>query len=482
MATRSVPSVFGRTLLGVLAGVLIGGALVVFSAGDEARRADHRIVIGINGLALRETRDLLLPPHGWTLQVAFDPPLEPGRSEPQIEIELREERTGMTIPVADRLVTRPDHATFVVPEALGIREGLLAVRARATFADGTTSEDWRRLRIRAFFGGPPIGGRQIVHFDFGVDRDGDGAPDFPADLIALGLVSAAGDSAGANTAASPDTSPDALPDRLARRIAERALARVARAFDDPSDPNRTGRERDPVGVRFQLEPVIVEAERPYTTRICVGGRDPGHPGSVGHVRFDRRNARRSSSECGSGATTADDGGRAEASEGRGEATGIFPGELAIYASSPRYREVFAPFLAAEGGIPFGLAPGDAERLGHASPDERGSQLVRAIEVLGDALGTLMAHETGHALGLVAAGKPPIGLFGGGEGTRFVHAIPADPEAPAAPSLMDPGPEFTFEQLAAPDSASELRFRPIDYAYLQDRVVLQDDPRAATGLN
>ena len=470
MATQIGPSAFGRTILGVLAGALIGGALLVFSEGEDEQRADHTIVIGINGLSPRETRDLLLPPHGWSLQIALDPPLAPGQARPLFELELREERTGLTIPVADRLVEGPGHASCVVPEALGIREGLLAVRARASFADGTSSEDWRRLRIRAFFGGPPIGGRQIVHFDFDVDRDGDGQPDFVHDLATLGLLAAEGDPAASSALAAP----------LARRIAERALARAVRAFDDPGDPNRTGRERDPVGVRFQLEPVVLEAERPYTTRICVGGRDRDHPGSVGHVRFDRRNAHRSSNECGSG--TATSGGEDDGGEGSGEATGIFPGELAIYASSPRFREVFAPFLAAEGGIPFGRAPQDPDRLGSASPDERGRQLSRAIEVLGDALGTLMAHETGHALGLVAAGKPPIGLFGGGEGAQFVHAIAADPGATQSPSLMDPGPGFTFEQLAAPDTASELRFRPIDYAYLRDRVVLQDDPRAATGLN
>jgi hypothetical protein len=103
---------------------------------------------------------------------------------------------------------------------------------------------------------------------------------------------------------------------------------------------------------------------------------------------------------------------------------------------------------------------------------------RAVAVFGDALGTLMAHETGHALGLVAPGRPGVGLFGGESGEAWAHAVEigGDESPEAALSLMSPGRRFGFEDLAGLGAAGELRFRPIDYAYLRDRVVLQAAPR------
>ena len=432
MPTDSPRFWFSRPLLAVVAGGLIGTALLLFSAREPGERSDQRIEIGVNGVGARLSRDLLLPPFGWTLQIGFARPMDPAGNAPELVVEMREERTGMTIEIQDQLIAGPGYATLVIPEAMGLREGLVAVRARATYPGGAVVEDWRRLRIRPFPGGPPIGTRQVIHFDFSVDRDGDGRADFEQDLERLGLASPA----------HPE-----ITKRLATRIAERALARVERAYDTDGDPNRTGRPRDPVAVRFQLEPIELEAERAFATRICVGGRDASQPGSVGHVRFDPRNGRRAGSAC-----TGD------------EAAGLFPGELAAYRESALYREIMTPFEPTTGGVPF---DGDPERQQAAD---------HAVAVLGDALGTLMAHETGHALGLVAPGKPGFGLFGGDSGESYAHAIAPDDARAPEPTLMLPGRALRFEQLAGLADGGELRFRPLDYAYLRDRVVLAEEPR------
>jgi hypothetical protein len=468
MTTAPPRPLLARPIVGVVLGLVAGTGLLILATRLSGPAPASPIAIGIDGVPMRMARDLLLPPFGWTLQVEV--PSAPGDAAKAdagapstLLLELREERTGLTIEIQDQLIGRDGYSTVLIPESLGIREGLLAVRARATFADGSESEDWRRLRIRRWIGGPPIGRRQIIQYDFEVDRDGDGRPDFEADLEALGLVA---------------RDRGEIAKAAAARIADRALARVARAYDDPGDPNRTGQGRDPVAIRFQREPVTRESERPYTTRICVGGRDPAQPGSVGHVRFDARNARKASTEC-TGP----------------EPAGLFPAELGIYRASPLFREVLGPFEAASGGVPLGGEAGDAERLAGAADargtsaaavatraehDPRGAQIERAIAVLGDVLGTLMAHETGHALGLVGPGKPGIGLFGGAEGDAFAHAITPDGKPPAKPSLMDPGRGFLFEDLAGEGLAGELRFRPIDYAYLRDRVVLSEmGPTAPT---
>ena len=433
MPTDSTRAWLLRPLAAVLTGGLIGTALLLFFFPDSSHPSDPRIELGINGIPTRLTRDLLLPPHGWTLQVLFAPPKNANSAEPtpELVVELREERTGMTIEIQDQLIYGPSFATLTIPEAMGVREGLVAVRARATFPDGSTAEDWRRLRIRPFSGGPPIGSRQIIHFDFSVDRDSDGRADFEQDLEQLGLASPA----------HPE-----ITKRFATRIAERALARVERAFDADWDPNRTGNPRDPVAARFQLASVELESERPFTTRICVGGRDPAQPDSVGHVRFDSRNARRAGAECTGG-----------------ETAGLFPGALGIYKESGLYREIMAPFDAATGGAPFAGDPGRLESVN------------RAVAVLGEVLGTLMAHETGHALGLVAPGRPGVGLFGGDTGETYAHAVEPEDAPSRELSLMDPGRRFRFEELAGTSAQGELRFRPLDYAYLRDRVVL-DEPR------
>ncbi|MBK7951132.1 MAG: hypothetical protein IPK00_20800 [Deltaproteobacteria bacterium] len=433
----------GRGVLAIAAGALIGLGLIFFTHREDLRRTDRRIEIAVNGVPIRLARDLQLPTHGFTLQIVFTPPPDPAR-RPALVVELREERTGKTLEIQDDLIYRDGYATFAVPEALGVREGLIAVRARATFADGTSAEDWRRLRIRGFFGGPPIGARQITHFDFGVDRDGDGRPDFERDLEAMGL----------GEAGRPELAHD-----LASRVAERALARVLRAYDASDDPNRTGLPRDPVAVRFQLGASERMADRPYTTRICVGGRDPAQPGSVGHVRFDARNARRSSDEC-MGKQTA----------------GLFPAELAIYREAALYREVLGPFDPAIGGVPFGRDDAERPAGDAAAPGPRAEELARAIEVVGDVLGTLMAHEAAHTLGLVPPGRPAFGLFGGTVGEEYAHAVGPDGETSPAPSLMDRGRSLSFEALAGAGEAGELRFRPLEYAYLRDRVVLQSDAR------
>ena len=423
---------------------LIGGLVLVLLSLREGRFADGQsgdLEIRINGVEQRMARDVLLPDAGWVLQIAL-PPALPESIRDSLSVTLRAERTGATIEIADQLAIDGDVATLVIPDSLGLYEGLLSIRATLTDEDAHELVAYRRVRIRSWLGGPPIGARQIVHFDLEVDRDGDGRPDFERDLERFGL-------------ASPDR-PE-LARAVATRIAERALARVQRAYDPADDPNGTGRDRDPVLVRF-----LLEAEPgPYVTRICVGGSNLAHPRSIGNVRFDHRNERRSSKEC----------------EGP-DPSGLFPAELTIYRDSALYTEVLGPFLPDRGGAPLGSRERDASRLAAgdaAAQDPRARAIDRAIDVFGDALGTIMAHESAHALGLVAAGRPGVGLFGGAEeaGEMHAHNLDAFGERPSEPWLMNVGTGFRFEDLAGLGEAGELRFRPLNHAYLKDRVVLVD---------
>lgn len=435
--------------LGLIGGLILVGASLWNQRFEGAQGAE--ISIQINGVEERMARDVLLPSEGWVLQVVLPPNL-PTNTRESLQITLRAERTGAMIEIAEQLVDHAGVATLVIPESLGLYAGLLSIRATLTDDEGKELVAYRRVRIRNWLGGPPIGSRQILHFDFTIDRDADGQPDFERDLERFGLA----------RSERPE-----LAKRVAEQIAERAVSRAARAYDAPDDPNRTGSTRDQVFVRL----LRAAEPGPFVSRICVGGANPDSPKSVGNVRFDHRNERKSSNDC----------------EGD-PAAGLFPAELTLYEASPLYAEVFGPFLAARGGSPLGTQPGDADALAKAmaanaeagessdTATDRGRAIRRAIEVFGDVLGTVMAHESAHALGLVPAGRPGVGLFGGAEqeGDQYAHNIDVLGDPPDRAWLMNLGRSFSFEDLAGRGASGELRFRPLNYAYLKDRVVLVDE--------
>jgi hypothetical protein len=438
--------------LAVVFGVIGGLALLALTQFDidvGGPRIDRtgRVAISINGVDPRMARDVLLPKHGWSLQIHF-PDITAADARAGLKVMLRSERTGATIQIEDRFDYEDGLATLTIPESLGIAEGLLSVRASFTNAREKQFEASHRIRIRPWwFGGSPIGSRQVIHFDFEVDRDGDEMPDFLEDLEYFGLAS---------------RDQPKLARTVAARIEERAIARVEQAYDTTDDPNETGKTRDQVHVRFRF----TSDPGALVTRICVGGSDPTNSASVGHVRFDRRNEDKSSDEC-----------------GEEPVAGLFPAELEIYRDARLYGDVLGPFLESEGGTPIGAHAEDSIILQSEPADEtendtetgRRADIARAIAVLGDVLGSIMAHEAGHALGLVAPGRPGIGLFGGTEGDTFAHNVDVIGEPEERLWLMNPGGSFSFEELAGYADAGALTFRPINYAYLRDRIVLADLP-------
>lgn len=444
-------------LLAVLLGVIGGLGLLVlvhfrFELGGPKVDRSGRLAILINGLPQRMARDVLLPNYGWVLQIRLPEPVDADTRDGFV-VMLRSERTGATIQIEDRFIYQSGEngenaiATLTIPKSLGLSTGLLSVRTTFSDSAGEQFEASRRIRIRSWFGGNPIGERQVIHFDFEVDHDGDGVPDFIKDLERFGLAS---------------PSQPQLAAAIASRIEARAISRVEQAYDASDDPNQTGGPRDPVHVLFHP----TSDPRGLVTRICVGGSDPANSDSVGHVRFDLRNEDKLSVEC------SDE-----------PAAGLFPSELEIYRDAPLYLDVLGPFLESLGGTPIGEHPDD---LVLASDEitieteipgepERRSDIDRAIAVFGDVLGSIMAHEAGHALGLVAEGQPGVGLFGGNEGDAYAHNLDAFGDLPADRWLMNVGRGFTFEELAGEGAGGPLRFRPLNYAYLRDRVVVSDKP-------
>lgn len=337
-------------------------------------------------------------------------------------------------------------------------EGTHAGLAWVTDTAGRVAVGRLDFAVRARPGPPPIGSGQKIWYDFDSDRDGVPGPDFPVDLVAFGLGSAAAPTLSAQVEADVRTA---------------LLARVEDVYYG-EDPNATG-AADPVDVEFH----DADPGGPDVTRICVGGEDPSGGSTIGSILIDPSNSNRSSVECGSIPPT-----------------GIFPRELLVYQNQYAFQTTFDPLMPSRGGIPVGEHPLDPIVLaagfdpGSATAEElaRWNAISTAVQRFADALGSIVAHETGHALGLVAPGRPGVGLHGGQSGLVYSHDVTSDGVTSPAPNyLMKHGGTFNFARLAGL-SGNPLPFlRSLDFAYLRDRVMTDASvtqllpPPALTGI-
>jgi hypothetical protein len=290
--------------------------------------------------------------------------------------------------------------------------------------------------VREFPGSPPIGTGQKIWFDF----DHDATRDFSADLEAFGL-------------GSPGA--PALSAKIEEDVIAALLDRVAIAYYE-EDPNGLG-QPDPVAVDFYgTNPGAGDV-----TRVCVGGEDPSGGNTIGNILLDPNNGKRSSEECGSVPPT-----------------GVFPRELLVFQSDATFQETFDPLQSGRGGTPVGEHPLDPIVLDDlfdpesATPEEqdRYDQIYLAVDRLGAVLGSIMAHEVGHALGLVPPNAPGMGLYGGSTGAQLAHSVTPDGGDPPENYLMKAGNTFTFSKLGGLNGHPLPFFRPLNFAYLRDRAL------------
>jgi hypothetical protein len=311
-----------------------------------------------------------------------------------------------------------------------------------TIADqaGRTAGSTQEFAVRAYPNDPPIGQGQQIWLDFAVDRDAVPGPDFRVDLQSFGL--------GSPLAPGPSLAAEAW-------VIQTVVDRVRGAYGGLEDPLALG-SPDPVSVSFS----DVDPGSGDLTRLCVGGEDPTGGNTIGNVLIDPANGNRNSVECGTVPPT-----------------GVFPREMTLYAGQWAYQQALGPLLPALGGVPVGEHAHDTTVLDPAfdpatasAPEwQRWNDIAVAVQGFGDALGSIVAHEAGHALGLVPPGAPGIGLYGGSTGAAFSHDVLADGvTSPTENHLMRAGGNFTFASLAGLSGPLPF-FRPLDFAYLRDRI-------------
>jgi hypothetical protein len=426
-----------RLLGGVAAAALLGLALSCdFEPPPEGPPV---VAVTLNAVAESLNDLLIVPANDFVINVD----VSPGSAvvDPSSFWALLVHWGGSTTEITSEFTMDADGGHAAIGPLQNLQDGTYTVYTVISDEEGELGWSQLDFAVRARTGAPPIGTGQKLWYDFTSDRDGVSGPDFPVDLVTFGLSSPAD---------------PALSAQVMDMVIDAILARISEAYHT-QDPNGFG-TFDPVDVTLYSE----DPGGSDVTRICIGGPDPSGGNVIGSILIDPLNSDRATVECGTLPPT-----------------GVFPREMTAYQSQPSFQLALAALMPALGGTPVGedpldpivLAPGFDPGTASAEEVYRHSIIDFAIRKFADALGSILAHETGHALGLVAPGSPGGGLHGGAAGAAFSHDVNANGTIPPFNYLMKQGGAFTFAKLAGMSGYPLPYFRPLDFAYLRDRVIL-----------
>ncbi|MBN1419370.1 MAG: hypothetical protein JXP34_11370 [Planctomycetes bacterium] len=414
---------------------------------------------------------LALPPHGFTIDIDYT--IQPGGSA----IDPSTLRVSVDCPLgggpiagglaagselAERFSAAAREAHWEVPESLSLPPGTHTLRASigdllgnrsaeaALTVDIATASavlrpfdtvdrwylDFRRDNFS--ISATPSGDDVIVDARYGAN----GTADFLEDLAVVGLraTSERADAAGAS-------------DRVTAWVQDEIATALGGHFGEIEE----GGEITPqVGIRFSVA-------SPYEaqSRIAIGGDDvvPGY--TIGRAYYDYRNGARESN-------TAPD-------------LGIFTTNLIqFYINSSYTFRLYFDALTPGRGIPVGEHPLDArvlaadfDRLGaenQADENARFDHVMTAAEGFARVVATILAHEIGHSVGLVANGRPSAGLFGAETAASF-----AGPYTNSF-HLDTPGNNIMASAIgfgsAVATGIGRARFNEINWAYLQEKILLR----------
>lgn len=409
-------------------------ALAAPTCNGSGQSQKQAIRLTVNAIPDDQNDVLVVPPSGFTVDLTFPYPAEviPDTLLVKAFPFDGSAAVNLTPAVVD---LRSDGAVVVVPPGTPLSFGSHTIAGWVQRTNGTWGDDRLDVAVRQHAIGAPLETPQWIQLDFEADRDGDGLPDFPDDLTRFGLISSA----------------DPSLSFWVQFWIMREIGLRAQGFYHTPDPSRLP-GGDAADVTFRTYP----PDSGLYTRICVGGEDPTGGPVIGNVRFDPGNGNLADVAC-------DDM----------LATGIFPRELWTYSGDSTFQDVFDPLVQQ----PLGTHPLDSVVL---SPDydpsdseqrQRREDIDLALDTFAQAVATIAAHESGHALGLVPPGPPGGGLYGGRGGAAYTHDLMPDGSVPSENLLMNQGSTFSFRRLIGWGSTPLPRLRELDFAYLRGRLVL-----------
>jgi len=421
-----------------------------FRTGQTFDSQPPTISATVNGVPQERRAGLVLPPTGFTIDCTLYDTGNQWVDMSSVEVLL----TGGVGPAPATLLaaSEVDFGTFVVqvPENAPLAAGQWSMTVRVRDLSGNQAQSNtvafevdNRTSVAM-----PFERTQVVWVRTDLDRNANGTADFTDDMLRLGFATA-GDPAGTN----------AYMERLLRTgILAKANQLYKRGtLGEPLDS-------DSVQLRFTTrEPIALQH-----MQIALGGFDPEGPagrgfgdessGVLGRAFYDYRN-----------------GNISERNVAMSPGLGVFPAEMWLYQARihnqvyPGYQTTFAqkflPICPDMGGTPAGSSPLDAVVLradfdyDAANPSQRArwNTIMAAADDWSSVIGVILAHEVGHSVGLVAPGAMPNGLFG----DSSLHDTYASAAEVMAPSVG-------YEAMISLD----YKFRDIDLAYLQQRVLLR----------
>ncbi len=421
-----------------------------FRVGSNADRTQPTVTATLNRIVEARRRGMVVPPSGFTIDLEANDPVDQALDPGSFRIEIAGSGPA---PGADQIyatsVVGYRNCSWQVPADLQLPPGTYTLLARVSDLSGNQGTS---AAVTFEVAAPtaamlPFERTQVVWVRTDLDRDGNGTADFDDDLVRLGL-NTPGDPRGTNG-------------WMRRLVLDGILAQCNALLG--RGPRGQPLGSDSVGIRLTTRmPIGV----PHM-QIALGGLDPegdrrrafGDPstGVLGRAYYDQRNSQTNDRNIASS-----------------PGLGVFPAELFLYQARihiqvyPSFQTLFAqrflPLIPAMGGTAAGLHQHDAAVLSGAfawntatSPQRaRWSQVMQAADDWAVAIGIVLTHEVGHAVGLTTPGDLPVGLFGD---NTFHNSLGGATEVMAAAVGYESMVSLTYA------------FRDVNLAYLRQRLLL-----------
>ncbi|MGI9643990.1 MAG: dockerin type I domain-containing protein [Ilumatobacteraceae bacterium] len=341
--------------------------------------------------------------------------------------------------LAGLFTASPELGFYEAPAGSDLRRTSHYLTVSVRDAAGNEAQDVYGFAVRDFGLGAPFAETQQIWVDFGRDRNLGAEVDFIEDLREFGLSSPV----------------DAALELLVRdRLVADILARAHEVY---------GRNADGSPGPDAVDLVFTDTVPTGTyANLCVGGESPTGPQFLGLAVLDNENLVKNENTCSN------------------NQYGVFPHAIDdLWEADPSYLSAFGAVDPDVGGTPLGENPVDPIVLapgfdpGQATPEQltRWFGAEAALGAFSSLVGTIVAHETGHLVGLVAHDAPPAGLYGGTTGGRTDHNVTPTGATPSENLVMNAGGSFTFDEITGGNGVPLATFKPLSWAYLTNRIAL-----------